>query len=417
MSPETSSPLLRGVVLDMDGTLTMPTIDFAQMYEDCNVPRGSDILAEIERMPLAEADRCRSIIGRMEEEARRSMVLMPGAIELGRWLRLHGIPFALVTRNTARTVEALVDVWSEKGGPPFDVLLSRDEGNAFPPKPHPASLLKIASKWNIDLSSPKEESASAGGDSIVMVGDSLRHDVAFGKAAGVSTALLDISSSSSRHNGSSSSRCEDDHPEFYINGIWELPSLLCRYRTIPGPLGTGQPLKYFGIPPGPSSRACLAAHSGTVTLLKTLPPVDLIAPEEESSGNTPLIWAADQGKTEAVRFLLTVPNVDVNYRGYLGSTAINRAARKGHSEIVRLLAKDGKADMEIPNLKMQYPLHFAAFKLMEEAVDALLECGASTLVLDRKGRTPADDTSSARIRENILSARREALGPSFNSTN
>ena len=160
----------------------------------------------------------------------------------------------------------------------------------------------------------------------------------------------------------------------------------------------------------------MAAHSGAVTILKTLPPEELLAPEDDASGNTPLIWAADQGKIEAVRYLLTIPNVDVNYRGYLGSTAMNRAARKGHAEIVRLLAKEGKADMEIPNHKMQYPLHFAAFKLKEDAVDALLECGASTLVLFRKGRTPADDTSNARIREKILSARRKALGQSFCST-
>lgn len=424
MSPETSaSPLLKGVVLDMDGTLTMPTIDFAKMYEDCNVPKGCDILAEIERMDPAEADRCRSIISQMEDEARRSMVLMPGAVELGRWLHLHGIPFALVTRNTARTVETLVDAWSEKGGPPFEIVLSRDECNGLPPKPHPASLIEIASKWNIDVSSSSSSSAAeyknGGGDSVVMVGDSLRHDVAFGKAAGVSTALLDISSSSSSHNGDescSNSSSDDGQPDFHVNGLWELPSLLCRHRTIPGLLGTGQSLKYYGIPPGPSSRACLAAHSGAVTLLKTLPPEELLAPEDDASGNTPLIWAADQGKVEVVRYLLTIPNVDVNYRGYLGSTAMNRAARKGHAEIVRLLAKEGKADMEIPNLKMQYPLHFAAFKLNEDAVDALLECGASTLVLDRKGRTPADDTSDARIREKILSARRKALGQSFCST-
>ena len=423
MSPETSaSPLLRGVVFDMDGTLTMPTIDFAKVYEDCNVPRGCDILAEIERMPPAEADRCRSIISQMEEDARRSMVLMPGAVELGRWLHLHGIPFALVTRNTARTVETLVDAWSEKGGPPFDIVLSRDECNGLPPKPHPASLIEIASKWNVDLSSSSSSSSSAaeytggGGNGVLMVGDSLRHDVAFGKTAGVSTALLDISSSSNSDESCSNSSSDDGQPDFHVNGLWELPSLLCRHRTIPGLLGTGQPLKYYGIPPGPQSRACLAAHSGAVTILKTLPPEELLAPEDDESGNTPLIWAADQGKIEAVRYLLTIPNVDVNYRGYLGSTAMNRAARKGHAEIVRLLAKEGKADMEIPNLKMQYPLHFAAFKLNEDAVDALLECEASTLVLDRKGRTPADDTSNARIREKILSARRKALGQSFCST-
>ena len=242
------------------------------------------------------------------------MVLMPGAVELGRWLHLHGIPFALVTRNTARTVDTLVDAWTEGGGPPFDAVLSRDECSGLPLKPHPASLIQIASKWDIDLTTEDSKGSEGGGEgnSVVMVGDSLRHDVAFGKAAGVSTALLDISSSAS-HITSSSGSTGEEQPEFHITGLWELASLLCRHRIIPGPLGTGHPLKYHGLPPGPSSIACLAAHSGAVTMLKTLPPEDLIAPEEEGSGNTPLIWAADQGKIEAVRFLLTVPNVDVNY--------------------------------------------------------------------------------------------------------
>ena len=39
----------------------------------------------------------------------------------------------------------------------------------------------------------------------------------------------------------------------------------------------------------------------------------------------------------------------------------------------------------------------------------LLRHGASTLVLDRKGRTPAEDTSDEGIRATLLAAREEAL--------
>ena len=38
-------------------------------------------------------------------------------------------------------------------------------------------------------------------------------------------------------------------------------------------------------------------------------------------------------------------------------------------------------------------------------VDALLAAGASTYVLDRKGRTPAEDTADEGIRAAILAAR------------
>jgi ankyrin repeat protein len=54
--------------------------------------------------------------------------------------------------------------------------------------------------------------------------------------------------------------------------------------------------------------------------------------------------------------------------------------------------------MEICNYKQQSPLHFAAFKHKLEAVNVLLNFGASPLVLDRKGRTPADDTDDEEIR-------------------
>lgn len=65
--------------------------------------------------------------------------------------------------------------------------------------------------------------------------------------------------------------------------------------------------------------------------------------------------------------------------------------------------------MDIPNDKMQYPLHFAAFKKQANAVKVLLEFGANTMVLDRKGRTPAEDTSDEEIRNVILNAREKTL--------
>eukprot|EP00567_Pseudictyota_dubia_P006123 CAMPEP_0197457196 /NCGR_PEP_ID=MMETSP1175-20131217/45372_1 /TAXON_ID=1003142 /ORGANISM="Triceratium dubium, Strain CCMP147" /LENGTH=391 /DNA_ID=CAMNT_0042991481 /DNA_START=227 /DNA_END=1402 /DNA_ORIENTATION=+ len=387
MTPATRRPTLRGVVFDMDGTLTIPNLDFDEMYRRCNVSRSEDILAAVSTMDATQAAEAQSIIEEMEEEGRRTLRLMPGAIELGRWLHGHGIPTSLVTRNTKRTVSAMMEnLWIPAGGTSFEPILSRDSSDSRPPKPHPASLQDIAKSWSLGL--PSKE--------ILMVGDSPSHDVAFGKAAGVSTALLDSSRRFSEGK-------DDGGADFVVKELWELPCLLWETFEVNSPLGTGVPLKYCP-KPRPRTKAAIAAVEGDLDTLMTLSDDELCATDE--TGNTPLIWAADAGRCEAVAALIKVPNMKVNARGYLGSTAVCRASRWGHVELIRCLRTVGKADLDIPNDKMQYPLHFAAFKKHAEAVKVLLELGASTVVLDRKGRTPAEDTSDEEIRVSILQARK-----------
>jgi glycine cleavage system H lipoate-binding protein len=124
----------------------------------------------------------------------------------------------------------------------------------------------------------------------------------------------------------------------------------------------------------------------------------------DQTGNTPLIWAAEHGQLDAIKFLLDSPLVDVDAKGHLGATAISRASRRGHASALRALAPRATS-IDEPNDKLQYPLHFAAFKRKPATVRALLEHGASTTVRDRKGRTPAEDTDVAYLREAILAVR------------
>ena len=81
-----TKPLLRGVVFDMDGTLTVPNLDFGEMYRRAGVPRGEDILATRWR---ADETACR-VVEEMEAEGRRTLALMPGAAELAAWLEARG---------------------------------------------------------------------------------------------------------------------------------------------------------------------------------------------------------------------------------------------------------------------------------------------------------------------------------------
>ena len=392
-------PVLRGVVFDMDGTITKPNLDFKLMYERCGVSRENDLLAEIAKMPAEKAAVALEVIDEMEAEGRRTLQLEPGAIELCRWLRAHSLPVALVTRNSAESVEHLhAALCGPAGMPRFDPAVSRDDAG-IPPKPDPTAMQHISHRWSL---AP---------DTLLMVGDSPSNDVSFGKAAGAHTALVDSGRRVSE--GAVSSGGAD----LVVASLAELPRAIWAHFTLPGP--TGEPILTKYGAPTPASAASAAAAAGHSSLLQGFSAAELAQPDpssEDSSeawsgkGNTPLIWAADAGRQGVVEGILgtllaagpaAAAVTAVNARGYLGATAVSRAARRGHSDVLRLLCAVPGIDLDTPNIKMQTPLHFAAFKRHEDAVRVLLEAGANPRALDRKGRTPDQDTDVAAIRDLI----------------
>jgi len=344
-----------------------------------------DLLGAVEKMGPEQKQRAWQVIEEMESAGRQTLHLAPGAIDLGRWLQRHGLPTALVTRNSTSTVKCLHDaLWCAAGLPPFEPALSRDDVKQN--KPHPEAMEAIAQEWNMPM-----------GPSILMVGDSPSNDVAFGKASGASTALVDTNR---KFRGRDASYGAD----FVVDSLLELPQLLWKNFDIPGPLGStdAQTLRKHE-EPKPQTDACRAATQGDFAALEAMSKEELEM--ADATGNTPLIWAADAGQTKVVEFLMA-SGVGLNTRGYLGNTAVSRACRRGHDTVLKaLLTAEGRVDLDEPNDKMQSPLHFAAFKLNPEAVKLMLSAGASTTSLDRKGRTPAEDTSDESIREMILQAR------------
>lgn len=371
----------------MDGTLTRPNLDFAEMYRRCNVDRKCDILKEIASMPPAEQTAAQAVVDEMEAEGRRTLQLMPGAAELAGWLQRHGIPMALVTRNTAATVDHLhTALWTPQGLTAFEPAISRDDAT-LPAKPDPAALSAIAAAWDVPL-----------GPEVLMVGDSPSNDVGFGKAAGVSTALLD-SGRRVLEGGDSGGA------DLVVDALSRLPHRLFQAFEIrseaAAPLG-----KYPK--PSPISAACMAAAAGDCAALSRLTPQELTAIDPET-GNSPLIWAADAGHADAVEVLLS-QGADPNQRGYLGATAVARACRAGHVGVLQQLLAAAGVDPNLANEKMQTPLHFAAFKRKPEAVALMLAHPAcNPFVLDRKGRTPAEDTSDDAIRAAIVAAQEAVL--------
>jgi phosphoglycolate phosphatase-like HAD superfamily hydrolase len=368
---------LRGVVFDMDGTLTVPNLDFGEMYRRAGVARGDDILS-----PRWRTDaRASAVVEEMEEEGRRTLRLMPGAAELAHWLHAHAVPLALVTRNSARTVDHFMrHVWP--AAVPLSPLISRD--SEYPAKPDPSALQAIAHTWGCES-----------GPELIMVGDSPAHDVGAGKAAGMSTALLDHGR---RHSDGGSTNAAD----YVVGNLAELAQHIHKTFNLHSQL-----LASSGVPkapvPMPTCAAATAAVADDVSALQSMGRDSLAAPCP-TTGNSPLIWAADAGNLRAVQALLSA-GVSLDHQGYLGATAVCRAACRGHTRVLESLLEAG-ASPDVANAKRQFPLHFAAFKRHPEAVGVLLERGANPLVLDRKGRTPAEDTSDGSIRGRILEHQR-----------
>ncbi|GAX82530.1 hypothetical protein CEUSTIGMA_g9957.t1 [Chlamydomonas eustigma] len=163
----------------MDGTLTVPVIDFAEMKRRAGVPLGIDILDTINSWSDAERkEKAFAAILEMEEEALLAMKLMPGAGELCNFLDSRHVPRGLITRNVKRGV----DHFHQHHVTPlqlnhFTPAITRECSFAY--KPSPEALLHICETWGIK---PSE---------CIMVGDSVKDDVVSGNRAGSLTVLLD----------------------------------------------------------------------------------------------------------------------------------------------------------------------------------------------------------------------------------
>lgn len=374
----------------MDGTLTLPNLDFKDMYERCDVPLNEDILVTIGKMNPEKRAKAVSVIEEMEAEGARTLQLGPGVLEMAQWLQAHRIPMALVTRNTKNTVKVFhSNLWGNLL--PFSPTITRDD--PFPAKPNPDALYSISKEWGISLPS----------DELIMVGDSPSNDIEFGIAGGVKTVLVDTGR---RYLEEKEGKAGSGGADICVESLALLPQLLWQRYVIGGEMGTAAPLKKYDAPQ-PGTPAALAASVGDIKALSTYSSEELNAIDLQSS-NTPLIWAANGGHLPAVELLLSA-KVEVDKRGFLGATACSRACRANHTSVLKALLQ-ADADPNIANDKMQYPLHFAAFKKHPEVVKVLLgNDRVNTLVLDRKGRTPAEDTSDPDIRTVILTARQRQL--------
>lgn len=158
------------VLFDLDGTLTVPVIDFDGLRTRLGLPHGVSITHALNALPAPERERGFEIVRDAELEAARLARAAHGAVELSNWLHGNGYATGIITRN----FRAAVDVTLQALGLSFDVIITRD---CAPPKPAPDALLEALRRLG------------RGPDTTLMVGD-FRDDMEAGRAAGAMTCLV-----------------------------------------------------------------------------------------------------------------------------------------------------------------------------------------------------------------------------------
>ena len=160
---------LRGVIFDMDGTITEPYFDFTKIRAEVNLG-DRDLLDYLQEVRGDEHARLSAILCRFEEAGVTNARLNRGVREVLEYLAGRGLRTALLTRNSRRSLEAVC----RKLCLEFDAVYSREDG---PHKPAPEPIWEIARRWEVN---PNE---------VLMVGD-YKWDLYCAKNAGASCAIL-----------------------------------------------------------------------------------------------------------------------------------------------------------------------------------------------------------------------------------
>ncbi len=156
--------LPQAVLFDMDGTLTTDTLNLNLIRADLGLAPGVAILESIATMPADRRTQAEAILHDFELSAASQSQLNEGCLDLLDWLERRSIKTALITRNTRKSVQTVL----ERHGIDFSVQITREDG-VFKPKPDPllhaclqlgvaASAAWMVGDWKYDI-----EAANAAG--------------------------------------------------------------------------------------------------------------------------------------------------------------------------------------------------------------------------------------------------------------
>ncbi len=159
------------VIFDLDGTLTRPYFDFDAIRREIGLPAdGRPILESLATMTPEARARAEEILHDHEARVADCCELWEDALEVLSTLQARGIPLGLLTRNSRRSTERVM----ERHGMRFDRTHTREDG---PVKPSPDAILRMCCHWGVKPSQAW------------VVGDYL-FDIIAGRDAGARTILM-----------------------------------------------------------------------------------------------------------------------------------------------------------------------------------------------------------------------------------
>ncbi|EGG15967.1 hypothetical protein DFA_09638 [Cavenderia fasciculata] len=162
---------IKGIIFDLDGTLTLPVMDFGLLRRNLGLHTTTrDVLEAIKDWTPEQQVQGHKIIHDFEMDARNKLVIQPGASELMQLLETLNIKKAIHSRNNLANITYFQDQLGYK----FDPLVGRE---IEPPKPNPAGCQHISKHWLIDAKD------------ILFIGDS-KDDLLTSKAFGSCSVLL-----------------------------------------------------------------------------------------------------------------------------------------------------------------------------------------------------------------------------------
>lgn len=172
--------MIKGVIFDMDGTITVPYIDWKALRAEIGASEGMILLDYIYSLDKEKQEWAMALLEKREEEAALNSELNDGLLDLLDYLREKRIKTALVTNNNRRSVNCVLFEHNLS----FNVVLSREDGIA---KPSEDLLLKALTRLGIEK------------DEVISVGDG-RFDMEAASRAELKGVLLTNGKSDLKHH-------------------------------------------------------------------------------------------------------------------------------------------------------------------------------------------------------------------------